>query len=165
MRPDIETIELNAELRADGIMRSPPYEHTNPTARRIWQISNELRYSLTARTYTRPNTEFVQNVAARVAAARLPVCLLPRSDSVSAVETFRFDVARLIREGLPEDAALKGVTITPATILGVDWRIGSLEEGKDADILLLDGDIFDPSTHITRIFIAGECVFTREAAK
>jgi imidazolonepropionase-like amidohydrolase len=69
-----------------------------------------------------------------------------------------------MRSGFPPDDALKAVTIVPAQALGVDWRIGSLEEGKDADILLMDGDLFDPQAHIKSIFIAGEKVFPKEAA-
>ncbi len=38
---------------------------------------------------------------------------------------------------MPEDEALKSITINPAKIIGVDDRVGSLEEGKDADMLIL----------------------------
>ncbi len=112
----------------------------------------------------KPGTSFEVNVAAYLAKAKVPVCLLPQSSSIEALDTFRFHVARLIRSGLPPEDALKAVTIVPAQILGIDWRIGSLEEGKDADIVLTDGDLFDPQAHIQSIFIAGEKVFAKEAA-
>jgi imidazolonepropionase-like amidohydrolase len=112
----------------------------------------------------KPGSSYEVNVAASLAAAKVPVCLLPRSDSTAALETFRFDVARLIRSGLAPEDALKAVTIVPAQVLGIDWRTGSLEEGKDADILLLDGDLFDPQAKIRNIFIAGEKVVPEEAA-
>lgn len=112
------------------------------------------------RHYARPNTVFEENPAAIIAQAKIPVCLLPRRDYEPAFESFRFDVALLIRSGLPREAALKAVTIIPAALLGIDWRIGSLEKGKDADVLLLDGDLFDWQTRIQKIFIAGEEVFS-----
>jgi len=117
---------------------------------------------LEAENVVRSGTAFEQNAAAALAKAQVPLCLLPRGDGNAAIETFRFDVARLIGSGLSPEEALKAVTITPAQILGVDWRIGSLEEGKDADIVLLDGDLFDPQAHIESVFIAGEKVYTRE---
>ncbi len=112
----------------------------------------------------RPITFFEHNVAAKLARAGVPVCLLPVADAVAAIESFRFDVARLIANGLPEDAALKAVTINPAAALGVDWRIGSLEAGKDADVVLVDGELLDPSAHIRAVYIAGEKVYAGEDA-
>jgi imidazolonepropionase-like amidohydrolase len=47
-----------------------------------------------------------------------------------------------IREGLDEDTALRAITLTPARILGVDDRVGSLEPGKDADLALYQGHPF-----------------------
>jgi len=43
-----------------------------------------------------------------------------------------------VREGLPEDAAWRAITINPAKVAGVDSRVGSLEVGKDADIAIFD---------------------------
>ena len=117
-----------------------------------------------ARLFTRPGTDYEYNVAAQVAGAGIPVVLLPVRDSVDAIETLRFDIALLIRSGLPEEVALRSVTLAAAQVLGIDWRIGSLEEGKDADLLLVDGDLFDPGAHIVHVFIAGEKVYSREAS-
>jgi imidazolonepropionase-like amidohydrolase len=47
-----------------------------------------------------------------------------------------------IREGLGEEAALRAITLTPAEILGVADRVGSLEPGKDADLALYRGHPF-----------------------
>lgn len=51
--------------------------------------------------------------------------------------------ALAVREGLPEDAALRSITINAARITGIDDRIGSLEVGKDADIAVFSGHPFD----------------------
>ena len=53
---------------------------------------------------------------------------------------------------------VKGLTIVPAIVAGIDKRVGSLEPGKDADFLVLDGDPLDPRTRIERVFVEGKCV-------
>ena len=58
--------------------------------------------------------------------------------------------------GLPKDAALKAVTISPAQIFGVADKVGSLEVGKRADVILTDGDPLEIVTHVKRLFIGGE---------
>jgi len=58
--------------------------------------------------------------------------------------------------GLPKDAALKAVTIFPAQILGVADKVGSLEVGKRADVIVTDGDPLEIMTHVKRLFIGGE---------
>jgi imidazolonepropionase-like amidohydrolase len=58
--------------------------------------------------------------------------------------------------GLPKDVALKAITIYPAQILGVADRIGSLEVGKRADVIITDGDPLEITTNVRRVFINGE---------
>ena len=63
-----------------------------------------------------------------------------------------------IREGLPEDEALKALTINPAEIIGLADRIGSLEKGKDADIAVFSGSPFDFRARCVLTLINGEIV-------
>ena len=58
--------------------------------------------------------------------------------------------------GLPKDVALKAITIFPAEIFGVADKIGSLEVGKIANVIVTDGDPLEVRTNIKRVFIAGE---------
>ena len=58
--------------------------------------------------------------------------------------------------GLPKDVALKSVTIYPAEIFGVADKLGSLEVGKVANVVLADGDLLEVRTNVKRVFIAGE---------
>jgi imidazolonepropionase-like amidohydrolase len=58
--------------------------------------------------------------------------------------------------GLPKDVALKAITIYPAQIFGVADRIGSLEVGKRADVIVTDGDPLEITTNVRRVFINGE---------
>lgn len=58
--------------------------------------------------------------------------------------------------GLPKEEALKAVTINPARIWGVADRLGSLEVGKSATLILTDGDPLEIRTNVKRVYIAGE---------
>ena len=58
--------------------------------------------------------------------------------------------------GLPKDVALRSVTIAPAQIFGLADKIGSLETGKLANIIMTDGDPLEIVTHVRRLFIGGE---------
>lgn len=60
--------------------------------------------------------------------------------------------------GLPKEEALKAVTIYPAQILGVSDRVGSLEVGKLANVVVTDGDILDPRTNVKHVFINGRMI-------
>ncbi len=64
-----------------------------------------------------------------------------------------------VKHGLPYDEALKAITITPAEILGVADRVGSIEKGKDADIRILDGDPLELRTKVEMVLIDGEIVY------
>jgi imidazolonepropionase-like amidohydrolase len=57
--------------------------------------------------------------------------------------------------GLPKEEALKSVTLYPAQILGIADRLGSIEQGKTANIVVADGDLLEPRTNIKYLFING----------
>ena len=66
-----------------------------------------------------------------------------------------------IKNGMKEDAALRAITINPAKTLGIDNKVGSLEEGKDADIVLWEGSPFDLSGKVMCTIIDGKVVYER----
>ena len=55
-------------------------------------------------------------------------------------------------------AAFQAITINPARHLGIDDRVGSIEVGKDADLVVCDGCILESSTKVTMVFVNGEQV-------
>jgi imidazolonepropionase-like amidohydrolase len=65
-----------------------------------------------------------------------------------------------VKDGLPRDTALEALTINPATFLGLDGRIGSLEVGKDADVVVWSGDPLDVNSRAEHVLIDGRTVFT-----
>ncbi len=64
-----------------------------------------------------------------------------------------------VRHGMPRDEALKAITLTPAEILGIAEQVGSLEKGKDADILILSGYPLTATSRIERVILSGKTVY------
>jgi imidazolonepropionase-like amidohydrolase len=64
------------------------------------------------------------------------------------------------RYGMPREEALRAVTITAAEILGVANRVGSLEKGKDADMVILNGDPLNVLSRVERVILNGKTVYT-----
>jgi imidazolonepropionase-like amidohydrolase len=60
--------------------------------------------------------------------------------------------------GLPRSEALKAVTLYPAQVLGVADRLGSIEQGKAANLVVTDGDLLEPRTRVRYLFIDGRQV-------
>jgi imidazolonepropionase-like amidohydrolase len=69
--------------------------------------------------------------------------------------------AMAVRLGLPWVEALKALTIHPARQIGLGDRIGSIEVGKDADLVVKGGDPLDPSTPVEMVFIDGRPVYRK----
>jgi imidazolonepropionase-like amidohydrolase len=61
-----------------------------------------------------------------------------------------------VKSGMDPFGALQAITINPAKHIGVADRVGSLEKGKDADIVITDGSPFEVSTTVKMVFIDGE---------
>lgn len=74
-------------------------------------------------------------------------------------EELFFQASMAVRYGWKEEEALRGVTIEPAKALMIDDRVGSLEVGKDADIVITTGSIIDPRNYVTHVFIDGQSVY------
>jgi imidazolonepropionase-like amidohydrolase len=80
-------------------------------------------------------------------------------------EELALAAALAVKGGLDRAAALRAVTLTAAEILGVGARVGSLEPGKDADIVVFDGDPFHYRSRVVRVFIDGRAVVIPEPLK
>ncbi|MFC5997827.1 amidohydrolase [Quadrisphaera sp. GCM10027208] len=65
-----------------------------------------------------------------------------------------------VKEGLDRDEALRALTINPATIMGLDDRVGSLSPGKDGDVVVWSGDPLDVFSRALRVFVGGRQVYT-----
>ena len=63
-----------------------------------------------------------------------------------------------VKAGMDPFQALQAITINPARHIGVEDRVGSLEVGKDADIVITDGNPFDSMTNVELVLIEGKAV-------
>jgi imidazolonepropionase-like amidohydrolase len=77
------------------------------------------------------------------------------TDDTSFTRNLPFEAAMARAYGLPADAALRAITLSPAEIFGVEGRLGSLAPGKDASFFLATGDVMDHRTKVLRVFIDG----------
>ena len=99
-------------------------------------------------------------------------CAIVHSDSADGIQRLNQEAAKAMRAGAeagipPSRAtAVKWLTINPAKALGIDKVTGSLEVGKNADVVIWTGDPFSAYAHAERVFIDGAQVFDRgETAK
>jgi imidazolonepropionase-like amidohydrolase len=67
-----------------------------------------------------------------------------------------------VKHGLDRDTALRALTINPARIVGIEDRLGSLEAGKDADLVIWSGDPLDVLSRVTRALVDGEEIYRFE---
>jgi imidazolonepropionase-like amidohydrolase len=92
--------------------------------------------------------------AAKLQAAGVRFCI-STGDSGAHVRDLPFHAGMAAAYGLPKSEALKAVTLYPAQILGVSDRVGSVEQGKLANLVVTDGDLLEARTHVRHLFIGG----------
>jgi imidazolonepropionase-like amidohydrolase len=91
--------------------------------------------------------------------AGIPVSIESGYESyVPKTRIILYEASVAVSYGMPFEEALKSITLNPSKLLGIDRRVGSLEIGKDADIVLYDGDPFEYTTKVCKVFIDGELV-------
>lgn len=96
--------------------------------------------------------------AVALAQAGVPFALCTGHPS-RPVWSLRLEAALAVRAGLAEATALRAITLNAATALGLGDRLGSLEAGKEADVVIFDGDALLPASHVTHTLIAGDVVY------
>src|SRR5262249_43520558 len=99
------------------------------------------------------------NLPAILAKAGAKIALRPPNDSPEGYQVLRYQVGELIKSGLDRDAALRSITLAPAEMLGLASRIGSIETGRDANLILLDGDPFQPTSRIRTVLLEGKIAY------
>jgi imidazolonepropionase-like amidohydrolase len=110
-----------------------------------------------------PQTIERYNLIGELFLAGAEVAIIPVSDAPSDLESVRARTADLVRSGVQRAEAIRALTINPAKAVGADKRLGSIEKGKDADLVFLDGDPLDPAARVKRVMILGKIVW--EAAR
>ena len=137
-----EAAEVTAELKAQN-------------ARVIYS----LNYPVRPRQLAPDADETLEALRGRAGAPRGPGALAKAgipfafaSAGLTDMKDFLKNAGKAIAAGLPEDAAIRALTIAAATIAGAGDRLGSIEQGKVANLVVTSGRLFNEKTTIKRVF-------------
>ncbi len=99
-------------------------------------------------------------IAARLAQAGVRIAIANAATAMAAANerNLPYQAASYVAYGLDPALALRAITLTPAELLGVADRLGSLDAGKDATLFVADGDILDARTQVRQAWIRGRPV-------
>jgi imidazolonepropionase-like amidohydrolase len=111
---------------------------------------------LTSRSKVELRDRGIGNLAL-IAAAGVKVAITT-DHPVVPIEQLRLQAILAVREGLPAKTALEALTVNPASILGLEARVGALEVGRDADIVVWSGDPLAIDSDVQHAFISGRPV-------
>lgn len=85
--------------------------------------------------------------------------------AVAGMENPWAEMARLVRNGIPQDVALRAITLNAARAIGQGHRFGSLEKGKDGNVVLMSAHPSDSMAWVQHVFIEGRHVYDRAKDK
>ena len=105
-----------------------------------------------------PGTMRQRNLPAEFDRAGAKLVLIPRRDSEAGFKAFLNDVGVMISAGLDRGAAVRAITQNAAAFLGLDEQVGSLAEGRRANLVIYSGDPFQPGTKIDAVMLDGRFV-------
>ncbi|HJR59145.1 MAG TPA: amidohydrolase family protein [Vicinamibacterales bacterium] len=172
-REILRALELANEFKLDPMIsggREADQVAADLKARNVRVIYN-LNYPTRSRTLAPDADESISVLRARANAPKVPAAL----DKAGVVFAFSAaglreprdfvrNAARAVREGLPAEAALRALTLNAARIAGADSRVGSIEKGRIANLLVTNGDLFDDDTEVKHVFVDGRMVILEAPA-
>jgi imidazolonepropionase-like amidohydrolase len=84
-----------------------------------------------------------------------------QTDSLTPMNYFPLLPMQAVKQGVSREDALKLVTLNPAEILNIQDRVGSLEPGKDADVVIWSGDPLDFYSRVEKMFVDGKEIYSQ----
>jgi imidazolonepropionase-like amidohydrolase len=181
LRVDASSAEQMREMIA--LAKELDYNLVLDGVHEAWLIANELSGAkvqavLTPRSRRRhqpgreDSTGSSIETSSHLEKAGVPFAVAPLSNSVSIdglpgrdLTSLPLEAAFAVRGGCSEQTALEALTIIPARLLGLGDRVGSIEEGKDADLLILDGHPLDYHTFVDKAIVNGSVRYDRAREK
>lgn len=131
-----------------------------------WKVADDLKKNNISVIYTNiyelpvrddDAYDYLFEAPSKMAAAGLKFCI-STGNTGSEVRDLPYHAGLAGAFGLSKEDALKSVTLYPAEILGISDKVGSLEVGKMANVVVTDGDILQPTTNIKYMFIGGRMI-------
>src|SRR5262245_1480942 len=172
-RAILRTVKMAKELSLDAIVaggRGATDVAGDLKAQNV-RVIYSLNYPQRPRNLAPEADETLETLRDRADAPKTPAELAKagvtfafESAGLSDPKDFVKNAAKAIKAGLAEDAAIRALTIDAATIAGVGDRLGSIEKGKTANLVVTDGNLFEERTKITRVFVEGRAVALEPAA-
>ena len=130
-------------------------------ATEAWRVVDELKehgvsvlVSAPSRENAADGAEVRYHTLTLLARAEVPFAICSGADD--APLPLVHEAMFAVRYGLPADTALAAVTLRAAEILEIEDRVGSLQPGRDADLVLWTGSPFDPTTRLHAVYVGGE---------
>lgn len=145
--------KLSFDLRIPMTREIDVFEVEKQIGERKCRVVMEPEITLT------PGTMRLRNLAQEFSVAGSKIVFLPRGDTLAAHKTWLRNVGEVVAQGLPRETALRALTLEPAELMGVGARLGSLDKNKDANMVFLNGDPFEPGTKIMAVMLEGRIVF------
>jgi imidazolonepropionase-like amidohydrolase len=163
-RPIIFTAERERDIRAIvKFVGETKVKGIIVGGQEAWRVADDLKKNNIAVIYTNiynlpvrddDNYDYLFEAPAKLQQAGVKFAI-STGDGGAEVRDLPYQAGIASAFGLPKDEALKSVTLYPAQILGIADRLGSIEVGKMANIVVTDGDMLEPRTNVKYVFIEG----------
>ena len=164
LKPVIFTAERERDIRgAAKFVNEMKIKAIIMGGQEAWKAADDLKKNNIAVVYTNIHNlpvqdddayDYLLEAPAKMAQAGVKFSI-STGDNGAMVSELPFQAGLAAAFDLPKDEALKSVTLYPAQILGIADRLGSLEAGKIANIVVTNGDILEPRTNVKYVFING----------
>ena len=163
-REIVRVLEMAREFKLDPVINGGREAHdvVAELKARNARVIYSLNYPTRPRALPPDADEPLDALRARALAPKVPgalekagVVFAFSSSGLREPRDFVRNAARAVREGLPADAAVRAMTINAAKIAGAADRVGSLEKGKIANVLVTEGDLFDERLRVRHVFVDG----------
>lgn len=105
-----------------------------------------------------PYTRDRYNLGLQLLRAGCRPVYIPTSDSWLVYARMRERLNAMVKAGFPRAEILKTVTLYPAQMLGIDDRVGSIQEGRDANLVFLSGDPLETTSEVKKVMVEGKMV-------
>jgi imidazolonepropionase-like amidohydrolase len=170
-REILRALRMANELKLDPIVTGARDAAEVAADLKPVRVIYSLNYPTRPRTLAPDADETLETLRTRANAPKVPgelakagVTFAFESAGLADPKDFVKNAARAVKAGLPADAAVRALTIDAAKIAGAGDRLGSIEKGKSANLIVIDGDLFDEKMTVKKVFVDGRPVAIEAAA-